>query len=73
VVKSLCYKPGGLGFDTRLGEFLNLPNPSGRTRLWAQHLTEMSTGNTEIIMFLGSKMLPVCRADNLTAICESIV
>jgi hypothetical protein len=32
VVKALCYKPEGLRFDTRLGEFLNLPNPSGRTR-----------------------------------------
>jgi hypothetical protein len=32
VVKALCYKPEGRGLDTRLGEFLNLPNPSGRTR-----------------------------------------
>jgi hypothetical protein len=31
VVKALCYKPEGRGFDTRWGEFLNLPNPSGRT------------------------------------------
>jgi hypothetical protein len=29
VVKALCYKPEGRGFDTRWGEFLNLPNPSG--------------------------------------------
>jgi hypothetical protein len=34
VVKALCYKPEGRGFDTRWGEFLNLPNPSGRTRPW---------------------------------------
>jgi hypothetical protein len=34
VVKALCYKPEGRGFDTRLGEFLNLPNLSGRTRPW---------------------------------------
>jgi hypothetical protein len=34
VVKALCYKPEGHGFDTRAGEFLNLPNPSGRTRPW---------------------------------------
>jgi hypothetical protein len=34
VVKALCYKPEGRGFDTRWGEFLNLPNPSGRTRHW---------------------------------------
>jgi hypothetical protein len=31
VVKALCYKKEGRGFDTR-GDFLNLPNPSGRTR-----------------------------------------
>jgi hypothetical protein len=31
VVKALCYKPEGRGFDTRWGEFLNLPNPSGLT------------------------------------------
>jgi hypothetical protein len=34
VVKALCYKPKGRGFDSRRGEFLNLPNPSGRTRPW---------------------------------------
>jgi hypothetical protein len=34
VVKALCYKPEGRGFETKLGEFLNLPNPSSRTRPW---------------------------------------
>jgi hypothetical protein len=34
VVKALCYKPEGHGFDSRWGEFLNLPNPSVRTRPW---------------------------------------
>jgi hypothetical protein len=34
VVKALCYKPEGRRFDTRWGEFLNLTNPSGRTRSW---------------------------------------
>jgi hypothetical protein len=34
VVKALCYKLEGRGFDSRWGEFLNLPNPSGRTRPW---------------------------------------
>jgi hypothetical protein len=34
VVKTLCCKPKGCGFDTLRGEFLNLPNPSGRTRPW---------------------------------------
>jgi hypothetical protein len=34
VVKALCYEPEGSGFETLWGEFLNLPNPSGRTRPW---------------------------------------
>jgi hypothetical protein len=34
VVKALCYKPEGRGFNSRWGEFLNLPNPSGCTRPW---------------------------------------
>jgi hypothetical protein len=34
VVKGLCYKPEGHGFDSWWGEFWNLPNPSGRTRPW---------------------------------------
>jgi hypothetical protein len=38
-----------------------------------QSLTEMSTRNRKIIMFLGSKVRPVRRADNVTAICEPIV
>jgi hypothetical protein len=32
VVKALCYKPEGSGFDTRWDEFLNLLIPSDRTR-----------------------------------------
>jgi hypothetical protein len=27
-------KPEGRGFETRWGEILNLPNPSGRIRSW---------------------------------------
>jgi hypothetical protein len=34
MVKALGYKPEGGGFETRKGEILNLPNPSGRTRPW---------------------------------------
>jgi hypothetical protein len=36
VVKTLCYKPEGRGFETRWGEwiFFNLLNPSGRIRPW---------------------------------------
>jgi hypothetical protein len=35
VVKALCYKPEGRAINTRWGEFLNVPNPSGRTRPWS--------------------------------------
>jgi hypothetical protein len=38
-----------------------------------QPLTEMSTRNRKIILFLGSKVQPVRRADNLTVISEPIV
>jgi hypothetical protein len=34
VVKALCYKPEGRGFDTRRCDFLNLPNPFGHTKPW---------------------------------------
>jgi hypothetical protein len=34
---------------------------------------EMSTRNIKIIMFLRSKVRPVRKASNLTAICEPIV
>jgi hypothetical protein len=50
--------------------FLNLLNPFGR---FTQPLTEMITRNIKIIMFLGSKVRRLRRADNITAICESFV
>jgi hypothetical protein len=34
VVKALCYKREGHGYETQWGEFLNLPKPSGRSRPW---------------------------------------
>jgi hypothetical protein len=34
VVKALDYKPEGRGLETRWGEILNVPNPSGHSRLW---------------------------------------
>jgi hypothetical protein len=37
---------------------------------FTQPLTEMSTRNIKIIMFLGSKVRRVRKADNLTVICE---
>jgi hypothetical protein len=35
--KALCYKPEGLGSETRGGKRIvfNFPNPSGRTTPWA--------------------------------------
>jgi hypothetical protein len=40
---------------------------------FTQPLTEMSTRNIKIIMFLESKVRRVRRADNLNAICKPIV
>jgi hypothetical protein len=40
---------------------------------FTQPLTEMSTRNIKIIMFLGSKVWLVREAENLTAISEPIV
>jgi hypothetical protein len=50
--------------------YLILPAPLGPG--FTQTLTEMSTTNRKIIL-LGSKVWPVRKADNLVAICESIV
>jgi hypothetical protein len=76
MVKALGYKPEGRGFETRRGEILNVPNPSGRTKAlgFTQPLTEMSTRiNKKIIMFLGSKVWLVRGSGNPTAIYEPIV
>jgi hypothetical protein len=68
VVKTVGYKPEGRGFETKLGELLNLPNPPSHKALgFTQPLTEMSTGSIKRKMFLGSKLSPVGGADNLTA------
>jgi hypothetical protein len=50
--------------------FFSWPKPSSRSIALgsSQPLTEMSTMNLP-----GGKEQPVCKADNLTAICESIV
>jgi hypothetical protein len=40
---------------------------------FAQLLTEISTRNIKIIMFLGSKVRRVRGADNLATICQQIV
>jgi hypothetical protein len=75
MVKVLGYKPEGRGFETRWGEILNLPIPSGRTRPWGTlSLYQKWVQETlQKIMFLGSKVRPVRGADNLTAIYEPIV
>jgi hypothetical protein len=57
VVKALCYKPEGRGFDTRGGErFLSiyLILPVALALGFTQPLIEMSTRSIKI-MFLGSK------------------
>jgi hypothetical protein len=58
---------------TKAAEFI-LFNPFGRTRPVevTQPLTQMTISSRKII-FLGSRALPVRRADKLTAICEPIV
>jgi hypothetical protein len=76
MVKALGYKPEGRGFETRWGEILNLPNPSGSTRPWGLLSLEQKLVTEtlrKIIIFLGSKVRPVRGADNLTAIYEPIV
>jgi hypothetical protein len=72
VLKALCYRPEGHGFETRWGEWtfsicLILPVPE-----YTQPVPEMSTRNRKV-MFLGSRARPVCRVDKFTAICEPIV
>jgi hypothetical protein len=56
---------GFLVFLEMLTTLKDIPNKSG--------LTEMSTRNIKIIMFLGSKVRLVRKADSLTAIYEPIV
>jgi hypothetical protein len=75
IVKALDRKQEGRGFETWYGEILNLPNPSGRTRLlgFTQFLTEMSTENIKKKKLLESKVRPVRGADSLTTIYEPIV
>jgi hypothetical protein len=74
VVKALCCKPEGRGFDTRRGDFLNLPNTSGRTRPWvysASNRNEYQKHKSHNVS--GNKARSERRADILTAIYEPIV
>jgi hypothetical protein len=59
-----------MGSSPKEVDFFNLPNPSSHTIALGstQPLTEMSTR-----IFLGGKGRPAHKADNRTAICETIV
>jgi hypothetical protein len=72
VVKALCYKPEGRGFETRWGEWIFSNYLILLALGFTQSLTEMSTRSRNI-MFLGSRTWSVRRADNCTIICEPIV
>jgi hypothetical protein len=74
VVKALCYRPEGRGFETQRGEwifsiYLILPATLG-PRVHSD--SETSTRSRKIAL-LGSKARSVHRADNLSVICEPIV
>jgi hypothetical protein len=74
VVKALGYKAEGREFETRWGEILNLSNPSGRTTPWGSlSLEHKWVPETLKKKFMGSKVLPVRGADNLTVTYEAIV
>jgi hypothetical protein len=71
VVKALCYKPKGRGFETQGGEFILSID---LILLAALGPAVYSASNRSIkLMFLGTRELPVRMADNLAAICEPIV
>jgi hypothetical protein len=62
VVKALCYKPGGHGFEVFLAALgSGVYSASNRNEYQKQK------------KFLKSRALPVRRANNLVAICEPIV
>jgi hypothetical protein len=68
VVKALCYKPEGRGFEIRWGEFsvyLILPAALGPEVYSASNRNKYQK---ERKIFLCSKARPVRKADNLTAI-----
>jgi hypothetical protein len=62
----------GRGFETdEVNFFIYLIFSAALGPGFAQPLREMS--NRKIIIFLGTKVRPVRRVDNLTAICEPTV
>jgi hypothetical protein len=75
VVEAQCYKPEGRGFETRSGELISsiyviLPAALGPG---VYSVSNRNENQKQKIIFLGSKLRPVRRADNLIAICEPIV
>jgi hypothetical protein len=54
----------------RLMNLLNLPNPYSHTKPWGLHIIQQKWVPATEIMFLGCWAQPVCKADNITAICE---
>jgi hypothetical protein len=52
--------------------FLNVPNPSSSTRPWSLLCLEHKWV-PEAVMFLVNSARPVCKADNLTAVCQPTV
>jgi hypothetical protein len=75
VVKALCYKPEVRGFENQRDEliFFNLSNHSGLTRPWVYSVSNRNEYQKYKNDILGSRVRPVRRADNLTAICEPFV
>jgi hypothetical protein len=62
VVRALCYKPEGSGFETRWGEYILLISLIRLAELglgFIQPLPEMSTRERNGEMFLGSSARPV--------------
>jgi hypothetical protein len=71
VVEVLCYKPEGQGLETRYGEFFSIslifPATLGLGVHSASNINEYLKQKNN---YLGSTARSVCKADNLTVICD---
>jgi hypothetical protein len=71
LVEALCYKLEGRGFESPWGEFFSIYQILSVTQWpWGQLSLQQKWVPG---IFLGGKGWPVCKADNLTAICKPIV